>query len=138
MFVLQSRLSRRNIHRDELRQKMSSPTQQSLAKLTRLVRYLKSERQWAQVCKYGKRVEELTVFTDSDWAGCNETRKSSSAGVVMLGGHTLKGVQTKAEGHCKEQRRGRAVCGSIRSVRIRRDCVVAEKPRVREETSAGH
>ena len=50
----------------------------------------------------------------------------------------LVSVHTKAEGHCKEQRRGRAVAGSIKSVRIKRDCVVAERPTVREETSAGH
>ena len=40
--------------------------------------------------EYGKMAEELTVFTDSDWAGCQETRKSSSAGVLMLGGHIAK------------------------------------------------
>ena len=69
----------------ELRQGMSTPTQQSVAKLKRLVRYLKHERQWRQVFEYGRPVEEVTTFTDSDWAGCKETRKSSSAGVVMLG-----------------------------------------------------
>ena len=58
---------------------MSNPTQQSLAKLKRVARYLKRERQWSQVFKYGKTVEEVTTFTDSDWAGCKETRKSSSA-----------------------------------------------------------
>ena len=41
--------------------------------------------------EYGK----LTVFTDSDWAGCKETRKSSSAGVLMLGRHTLKAYTRK-------------------------------------------
>ena len=40
-----------------------------------------------QVFEYGKLAEELTVFTDSDWACCKETRKSSSAGVMMLGRH---------------------------------------------------
>ena len=74
---------------NELCQKMSSPNQQSLAKLKGLARYLKRERQWAQVFEKLKKGEELTVFTDSDWAGCKETRKSSSAGVLMLGGHTL-------------------------------------------------
>ena len=34
--------------------------------------------------------EELAAFTDSDWAGYKETRKSSSASVLMLGRHTLK------------------------------------------------
>ena len=35
------------------------------------------------------------TFTDSDWAGCKETRKSSSAGVVMLGEHALKAYTRK-------------------------------------------
>ena len=74
---------------------MSNPTQQSLAKLKRLTRYLKRERQWRQVFKYGKTVEEVTTFTDSDWAGCKETRKSSSAGVVMVGEHALKAYTRK-------------------------------------------
>ena len=38
----------------ELCQTMSNPTQQSLAKLKRLTRYLKRERQWGQMFKYGK------------------------------------------------------------------------------------
>ena len=42
-----------------------------------------------------KIVEEVTMFTDSDWAGCKETRKSSSAGVVMPGAHTLKAYTRK-------------------------------------------
>ena len=32
----------------------------------------------------------LDVFTDSDWAGCRKSRKSTSGGTVMLGGHCLK------------------------------------------------
>ena len=82
---------------NELCQKMSSPNQQSLAKLKRLARYLTRERQWGQVFEYGKNAEELAAFTDtdSDWAGCKETRKSSSAGVLMLGRHALKAYTRK-------------------------------------------
>ena len=75
---------------NDLSQKMSSPNQQSFAKLKRLNRYLKRERQWRQVFEYAELAEELAAFTDSDWAGCKETQKSSSAGVLMLGGHTVK------------------------------------------------
>ena len=80
---------------NELCQRMSNPTQQSLAKLKRLTRYLKRERQWGQVFKYGKTIEEVTIFTDADWAGCKETRRSSSTGVVMLGEHALKAYTRK-------------------------------------------
>ena len=45
----------------------------------------------------GHLAEELTVFTDSDWAGCKETRKSSSAGVMMLGAHTLLKAYTRKQ-----------------------------------------
>ena len=34
--------------------------------------------------------KEVTTFSDSDRAGCKDTRKSSSAGVMLLGSHTLK------------------------------------------------
>ena len=75
---------------NELCQRMSSPKQQSLAKLKRLAKYLKRERQWGQIFGCGRLVEEMTTFTDSDWAGCKETRKLSSAGVIMLGDHASK------------------------------------------------
>ena len=32
----------------------------------------------------------LDVFTDSDWAGCRKSRKSTSRGAIMLGRHCLK------------------------------------------------
>ena len=75
---------------DELCQKMADPNQQSMAKLKRLVRCLKRERQWGQAFSYGSMAEEVTTFTDSDRAGCKETRKSSSAGVILLGKNTVK------------------------------------------------
>ena len=86
---------------NELCQKMLSPNQQSFAKLKRLARYVKRERQWGQVFENGELAEELTVFTDSDWAGCKEIRKSSSAGVLMLGRHTLKAYTRKQKAIAK-------------------------------------
>ena len=40
-------------------------------------------------------VDELTTFSDRDWAGWKETRKSSSAGVILLGSHTLNAYTRK-------------------------------------------
>ena len=37
----------------------------------------------------------MTTFTNSDWARCKETRKSSSAGATLLGNHTLKAYTRK-------------------------------------------
>eukprot|EP00974_Lingulodinium_polyedra_P082078 7946493-Lingulodinium_polyedra.AAC.1 len=44
-------------------------------------------------------VKALLVMTDSDWAGCARTRKSTSGGVVMRGRHLIKhwsGTQSTA------------------------------------------
>ena len=60
--------------------------------MKRLARYLK---QWGHIFGYGTLVEEVTTFTDSDWTGWKETRTSSSAGVIMLGGHALKAYTRK-------------------------------------------
>ena len=35
-------------------------------------------------------MEQLCGYTDSDWAGCPKSRRSTSAGVIMLGQHTVK------------------------------------------------
>ena len=53
----------------ELCQKVSDPTQHSFSNLKRLVRYLKGERQWIQVFKFGDRSSDVTVFSDSDLTG---------------------------------------------------------------------
>ena len=42
-----------------------------------------------------KMANEVTTFTDSDFAGCKETRMSSSAGVMLLGNHALKAYTRK-------------------------------------------
>ena len=34
---------------------------------------------------------EVTGYSDSDWAGCRVTGKSTSGGALMIGGHFLKG-----------------------------------------------
>ena len=81
---------------------MSNPTQQSLAKLKRLVRYLKRERQWCHTFEYGRMAEEVTTFTDSGWASYKETRKSSSAGARRS---CLQSVHAEAKDHCKKQGR---------------------------------
>ena len=76
-------------------QKMSDPTRHNFAKVKRLVRYLKGERQWIQVFEFGDMSSEVTVFSDSGWAGDKETRKLSSAGVALVVRHLLKAYTRK-------------------------------------------
>ena len=35
-------------------------------------------------------VEGIDCYTDTDWAGCARTRKSTSGGCVMVGRHLIK------------------------------------------------
>merc|ERR1711995_159880 len=34
---------------------------------------------------------EITGYSDSDWAGCRVTGKSTSGGVILIGSHFIKG-----------------------------------------------
>ena len=60
---------------NELCQSMLDPSQHSFFALKRLVRYMKGERQWIKDFEFGDMSSEVTVFSDSDWAGEQETRK---------------------------------------------------------------
>ena len=68
---------------NELCRRMSDASVHCFTKFKRLVRYTKGERQWNQLFKLGRMSSEVTVFSDADWAGDKETRKSSSAGVAL-------------------------------------------------------
>ena len=50
------------------------------------IRAVKFNYEWQSEDEAG----ELRVFVDSDWAGCVQTRRSTSGGVVKLGRRTLK------------------------------------------------
>ena len=38
-----------------------------------------------------RRENEIEGFSDSDWAGCKRTGKSTSGGVIKIGEHFIKG-----------------------------------------------
>ena len=69
---------------------MAAPTVGDRKKLKRLARYLvgvprvvwKYDTQWAAGGFQG--------YSDSDWAGCKRTARSTSGGTIMLGQHCLK------------------------------------------------
>ena len=102
---------------NELCQKMSSPNQHSLAKLKRLARYLKRERQWGQVFEYGKLAEGADSVHGLGLGQLQGDSKVVERRRADAGKTHPESLHTKAEGHCKEQRRSRTVCSSIGSVR---------------------
>ena len=75
----------------ELCRAMAKPTVGAWKNLKRLVRYLIGKKR--AVLKYPWQGVEVDVetYTDSDWAGCRKTGKSTSGGAVTIGEHYIKG-----------------------------------------------
>jgi hypothetical protein len=74
----------------ELARDMSSPTVSSLAKLKRLCRYLQLRPRVVVKYPWQSLAKVLVAETDSDFAGCIRTRKSTSGFACFLGAHLLK------------------------------------------------
>jgi hypothetical protein len=74
----------------EICREMARPTEGSWRRLKVLARFLLGRE--AVVWKYPWQddMPELFLYTDSDWAGCRRTRKSTSGGLVLLGEHCIK------------------------------------------------
>ena len=73
----------------ELCRRMSEPTVADLAQLRRLAKYLAG----APRLMYSHPWQEaagITVYVDTDFAGCSFTRKSTSGGLAFRGRHLLK------------------------------------------------
>ena len=68
---------------------MSAPTELGLAGLKRLGRYVAGHPRL--IFQYPWQTAERTdTYSDTDWAGCVKTRKSTSGGCLMLGRHLIK------------------------------------------------
>jgi hypothetical protein len=49
---------------------------------------------WTITFGYPGDVNEMSIWTDADFAGCRKTRKSTSGGVAMLGNYMIKSWRT--------------------------------------------
>ena len=74
----------------ELCRTMADPTKGDFAKLRRLARYLIHKPRLVWTFQIQDPESHLRGYSDSDWAGCKRTAKSTSGGALVLGGHTLK------------------------------------------------
>ena len=75
----------------ELAKGMASPTWGDWCRLKRLGRYVKGFPRLQQRYEWQAQPSKVTTFSEADWAGCRETRKSTTGGCVTTGKHTIKG-----------------------------------------------
>ena len=68
---------------------MAKPTKAAWEALKRLCRYLVGLPRMIFHYRW-QTVDKVDVYTDTDWAGCPRTRKSTSGGCVILGTHPIK------------------------------------------------
>ena len=74
----------------EICREMSKPTTGSLRRLKRLGQYLKGKPRLVWNFDMQSECTTIDIYSDSDWAGCRRSRKSSSGGTIMVGKHCIK------------------------------------------------
>ena len=74
----------------ELCRVMSAPTEESWLKLKRVAKYLKGRPRAVLKFHWQTDPASIDVFTDANWAGCRQSRKSTSGGCVMMGTACVK------------------------------------------------
>jgi len=67
---------------------MHDPRESHLAALKRLLRYVRGTVGFGLVL-HRSPTSELVVYTDADWAGCSDTRRSTSCYAVFLGSNLV-------------------------------------------------
>ena len=80
---------------NELCREFAVPNVASFLKLKRVVRYLVGLPRLVYRYAWQDKQSHLDIYTDSDFAGCQTSRRSTSGGVVMHGSHCLKHWSSK-------------------------------------------
>ena len=76
----------------EVCRNMASPEVKDFVKIKRVVRFLKGLGQVELKYEWQEESEakQITVYVDSDWAGCKKTRRSTTGGVMKVGRHVMR------------------------------------------------
>ena len=86
------------------------PNANSYRKLKRLVRYLSGLPRLVYAYKWQNAPKSVDTFVDTDFAGCKETRRSTSGGAIMIGGccirHYSKTQSTVSLSSCEAELHG--------------------------------
>jgi hypothetical protein len=81
----------------EAARNMSAPKVSDLRRLRKIGKYLLGRPRLVSLFKFQDMPSTITAFTDSDWAGCTRSAKSTSGGAVCIGEHVIKA-------YCKQQK----------------------------------
>ena len=74
----------------EVMRKGSCPSHYDFKRLKRIARHIIGQPRRALVFKYQQAQNRIDMYVDSDFAGCQRTRKSTAGGCAMIGAHCLK------------------------------------------------
>ena len=74
----------------KISRRMSCPSQGDWNDLKRVGRYLAGSPRVVQTFGWQKHIDAVHAYVDSDWAGCLDTRRSTSGGLIQLGSHAIK------------------------------------------------
>ena len=102
---------------------MSCPKEGDDLLIKRIIRFLKGKPRVAIRYKFQEETEGITVFTDSDWAGDQATRKITSWGVVCTGQHTISWwckLQSNIALSSCEAERNAALKGAVEGLDVQR------------------
>ena len=73
-----------------LTKSLKEPTGVDMVNLVRVARYLKGTKDHGVRLRSGEGdIKSLEVYSDTDWASCKKTRKSTACGVFMVNGNLL-------------------------------------------------
>ena len=98
---------------------MARPTEADWKRLEHVARYIMGRPRMKATYAWGQADTVLKAYSDSDWAGDRRDRRSTSGGVVMLGGHCLKhwskiqGVTAQSSGEAELYAAVRAASDAI-------------------------
>ena len=76
---------------------MRAPKASDLRRLRKIGKYLLGQLRLVSLFKWQDMPTRMATFTDSDWAGCARSAKSTSGGAVCIGEHVIKTF-------CKQQK----------------------------------
>ena len=69
---------------------MQDPSWSDWLAIKRIASYLKRKPRLVYKYQWQQTPEELIAHSDTNWAGCIKTKKSTSAGGIVYGGHLVR------------------------------------------------